>query len=315
MSKKTAIVFPGQGSQIMGMGFDLAQNFSVAKHLFAEIDEQLKFKLSTLMFEGPSEELTKTQYAQPALMAVSMAIVKVLLNETKLPFSSFANLTAGHSLGEYSALCASGVFDVKTTAYLLQIRGSAMAKCGEKTQGAMAAVLGGEPEQIAELAKKASSFGVCQVANDNAVGQVVISGEKKAIDYAMLIAKEFGVKRAILLQVSGAFHSELMLDAKQEMKQALQNINYNQPQSPVVANITALPIVSVAEIPNLLTSQITGSVLWRQTNLYFAQQQIERIIEIGSGKVLCGLANKTCPQIETLSLQNSQDIANFLASL
>ena len=149
----------------------------------------------------------------------------------------------------------------------------------------------------------------------SSISHLVISGEKKAIDYAILIAKEFGVKRAILLPVSGAFHSELMLDAKQEMKQALQNINYNQPQSPVIANITALPIASVAEIPNLLTSQITGSVLWRQTNLYFLQQQVERIIEIGSGKVLCGLANKTCTQIETLSLQNSQDIANFLASL
>jgi [acyl-carrier-protein] S-malonyltransferase len=315
MLKKTAIVFPGQGSQMVGMGFDLAQNFLVAKHLFAEIDEQLKFKLSALMFEGPADELTKTQYTQPALMAVSMAIVQILLHETKLPFSAFACLTAGHSLGEYSALCASGVFDVKTTSSLLQTRGLAMAKCGEKTQGAMAALLGGELEQIETLAKKASNFGVCQIANDNSVGQVVISGEKKAIDYAILIAKEFGIKRAILLPVSGAFHSELMLDAKQKMSEALQNVACHQSQVPVVANVTALPIDDVSQVPQLLTSQITGSVLWRQTNLYFANQQIERIIEIGSGKVFCGLISKTCPQIEALSLQNSQDIASFLTTL
>ena len=303
MLKKTAIVFPGQGSQIVGMGFDLAQNFSVAKQLFNEIDEQLKFKLSTLMHEGPADELTKTQYAQPALMAVSMAIVQILLHETKLPFSSFACFTAGHSLGEYSALCASGVFDVKTTSFLLQTRGLAMAKCGEKTQGAMAALLGGEQKQIQDLVKKASSFGVCQIANDNAVGQVVISGEKKAIDYAILIAKEFGIKRAILLPVSGAFHSELMLDAKQKMSEALQNVVYHQYQVPVVANVTALPIDDVSQVSQLLTSQITGSVLWRQTNLYFANQQIERIIEIGAKAVLTNIAKKMLPDCECISVE------------
>jgi len=305
---KTAIVFPGQGSQVVGMGKDLFENFASAREVFKKVDDILAVNLSKIMFEGPSEELTKTENTQPALMAVSIALIEVLEKEFGKKFADLCSFTAGHSLGEYSALCAAKAISLEETAKLLQVRGRAMARCGEKTQGAMAAILGVEIEVAESIAREASQGDICQVANDNSVGQVVISGSKTAIDRALEIAKAKGAKRAIALPVSGAFHSALMLDAQNEMKIALANADIKSPIVPVVANVTAEIVTDPNQIRDLLSQQITGSVRWRETMLFMAAQGVEEIIEIGSGKVLAGLVGRTCPNIKSRSIQNSEDL-------
>lgn len=313
MKSKTAIVFPGQGSQAIGMGKDLFENFASAKEVFQKTDEILGVNLSKIMFEGPADELTKTENTQPALMAVSIALITVLEKEFGKKFSDLCALTAGHSLGEYSALCAAGSLSLEETAKLLQVRGREMAKCGEKTQGAMAAILGVEPAVAEEIAKEAAGGDVCQVANDNSVGQIVISGSKAAIDRAIEIAKGKGAKRAIALPVSGAFHSALMLDAQNIMRDALAKADVKTPIVSVVANVTAKIVLDPNEIRDLLAKQITGSVRWRETMLFMESQGIEEIIEIGSGKVLAGLVGRTCPNLKSRSIQNLEDIKNFIA--
>ena len=312
MKNKTAILFPGQGSQMVGMGKDLAQNFKSAQEVFAIIDEILHQNLSKIMFEGPSEELTKTQNTQPALMAVSIAIVKILEKEFGKKFSDLCEYSAGHSLGEYSSLCASESLTLQDTAKLLQIRGNSMAKCGEKTSGAMCAILGVEIDIANAIANEASQGEICQVANDNSLGQIVISGSKNAINRAIEIAKSKGAKRAILLPVSGAFHSELMIDAQDEMKQALSKITFKKPSVNLIANVTAQIIVEPNQINDLLTKQITHSVKWRESMLKLKDLGVEQIIEIGSGKVLCGLATRTVSDFKTISIQNCEDLKNFL---
>ncbi len=308
---KTAIVFPGQGSQVVGMGKDLSENFATAREVFQTVDEILGVNLSKIMFEGPSEELTKTENTQPALMAVSVALVRVLEKEFGKNFKDICALTAGHSLGEYSALCAAGALSLEEAAKLLQIRGKAMAKCGEKTQGAMAAILGVEIAVAEEIAREAAGSDICQVANDNSVGQVVISGSKVAIERALIIAKEKGAKRAIALPVSGAFHSALMLDAQNEMINALAKAEIKTTIVPVVANVTAQKTVDANEIRNLLAKQITGAVRWRETMLFMDSQGIEEVVEIGSGKVLAGLVARTCPNLKSKSIQNLEDLKIF----
>jgi [acyl-carrier-protein] S-malonyltransferase len=313
MKEKTAIVFPGQGSQSVGMGKDLFENFACAREVFLKVDDILKINLSKIMFEGPSDELTKTENTQPALMAVSIALIEVLQKEFGKNFSDLCAFTAGHSLGEYSALCAANALSLEETAKLLQIRGSSMAKCGEKTQGAMAAILGVEIEVAKEIAREAAANDICQVANDNSVGQVVISGSKAAIDRAIEIAKTKGAKRALALPVSGAFHSDLMLDAQKIMQEALQNAEIKTPKVSLIANVTAEIVKDAAEIRQLLAMQITGSVRWRETMLCMEKNGVEEIIEIGSGKVLSGLVSRTCPNLKARSIQNLEDIKNFTA--
>jgi len=310
---KTAIVFPGQGSQAIGMGKDLYENFATAKEVFQKTDEILGVNLSKIMFEGPSDELTKTENTQPALMAVSIALISVLEKDFGKKFSDLCALTAGHSLGEYSALCAAKAISLEETAKLLQVRGREMAKCGEKTQGAMAAILGVEIDVAEAIAREAAQGEVCQVANDNSVGQIVISGSKSAIDRAIEIAKTKGAKRAIALPVSGAFHSALMLDAQNAMKVALAKAEIKTPIVPVVANVTAQIVSNPDEIRDLLAKQITGSVRWRETMLFMASQGVEEIIEIGSGKVLAGLVGRTCPNLKSRSIQNLEDLKNFVS--
>jgi len=310
---KTALVFPGQGSQVVGMGKDLAENFSAAREVFKKVDDILSVNLSKIMFEGPSEELTKTENTQPALMAVSVALVEVLEKEFGKKITDLCSFVAGHSLGEYSALCAAKSISLEETAKLLQVRGREMAKCGEQTQGAMAAILGVEIEVAHEIAREAAQGDVCQVANDNSVGQVVISGSKSAIDRALEIAKTKGAKRAIALPVSGAFHSALMLEAQNQMKVALAKADVKSPIVPVVANVTAALVTDPNQIRDLLAQQITGSVRWRETMLFLASQGVEEIIEIGSGKVLAGLVGRTCPDVKSRSIQNSEDLRAFIS--
>lgn len=313
MKNKTAIVFPGQGSQSVGMGKDLYENFASAREVFAKVDEILKVNLSKIMFEGPAEELTKTENTQPALMAVSIALVEVLQKEFGKNFADLCAFTAGHSLGEYSALCAAKSLSLEETAKLLQIRGSSMAKCGEKTQGAMAAILGVEIDVAKAIAAEAAQDEICQIANDNSVGQIVISGSKDAINRAIEIAKTKGAKRAIALPVSGAFHSALMLDAQNVMKDALAKAEIKTPIIPVVANVTAEIVSDANQIRELLAQQITGSVRWRETMLFLEKQGVEEVIEIGSGKVLAGLVSRTCPNLKSRSIQNLEDIKNFIS--
>ena len=319
MSSKslTALVFPGQGSQIVGMGKDLYDNFLSAKAVFDNVDEVLGLKLSRIIFEGPSEELTKTQNTQPALMAVSIALMEVLEKDFGKKITDLCSLTAGHSLGEYSALCATKAISLEETAKLLQVRGNAMANCGNKTVGSMAAILGVEIDIAQKIADEASinDSGIreaCQVANDNSVGQIVISGSKSAILRAIEIAKLRGAKRAIELPVSGAFHSSLMQDAEVEMRNALAKAKIKPPIIPVIANFTAMEVSNPTEIKELLAKQITGSVRWRETMLYFESKGIKEIIEIGSGKVLSGLVGRTCSSISTKSIQNVIDIEAFV---
>jgi len=311
MKNKFAIVFPGQGSQVVGMGKDLYENFDSAKKVFKKVDEILGVNLTKIMFEGPQEELTKTENTQPALMAVSFALIEILEKDFGKKFQDLCALTAGHSLGEYSALCASKALTLEDTAKLLQIRGSEMAKCGQQTAGAMCAILGVEIDVAKEIAQEASKGDICQVANDNSVGQIVLSGSKIAIERALEIAKTKGAKRAILLPVSGAFHSLLMKEAQEKMAQALAEININQPRVPLVANVSAQIVTEGSQIKNLLIEQITGTVRWRETMLCFEQNGIEEVIEFGAGKVLSGLVSRTCPNLKSRSIQNSEDLKNF----
>ncbi|MFM7620404.1 MAG: ACP S-malonyltransferase [Alphaproteobacteria bacterium] len=312
MKNNVAIVFPGQGSQVVGMGKDLFENYSSAKEVFNEIDEILGYKLSQIIFEGPSDELIKTQNTQPALMAVSIALIRVLEKNYGKKFSDLCSYTAGHSLGEYSSLCASEVLSLKDTAKLLQIRGQAMAKCAENSKGAMSAILGVEIDVAKQIVEEASQGEICQIANDNSVGQIVISGAVDAVNRANEIAKTKGAKRAILLPVSGAFHSKLMLEAQEVMHQALLKTKFANPKVPIIANVTAQIAQDSQQIIDLLTQQITGSVRWRETMLKFENLGVQTIIEIGSGKVLSGLVSRTCANIKTMSIQNSEDLKNFL---
>jgi [acyl-carrier-protein] S-malonyltransferase len=314
MKTKTAIVFPGQGSQSVGMGKDLFENFSSAKEVFKTVDEILSVNLSKIMFEGPSEELTKTENTQPALMAVSIALTTVLEKEFGKKIEDLCSFVAGHSLGEYSALCAAKSITLEQTAKLLQIRGRAMAACGEKSEGAMAAILGVEISVAEEIAREAAAGEICQVANDNSVGQIVISGSKSAINRAIEIAKSKGAKRAIALPVSGAFHSALMLDAQNEMKIALEKAEIKSPIIPLVANVTANLVSDPNQIRDLLAKQITGSVRWRETMLFMASQGVEEVVEIGSGKVLSGLVGRTCANVKSQSIQNIEDLKLFVES-
>ncbi len=313
MKAKTALIFPGQGSQSVGMGKDLYENFASAREVFKKVDDILKVNLSKIMFEGPAEQLTQTQNTQPALMAVSMALIEVLEKEFGKKVQDIASFVAGHSLGEYSALCAAKSISLEETAKLLQIRGNAMAKCGEKTQGAMAAILGVEISVVEEIALMAAQNDICQVANDNSVGQIVISGSKAAVERALEIAKAKGAKRAIMLPVSGAFHSALMADASIAMAEALAKSEIKSPIIPLVANVTASTTTSPTEIKDLLVKQITGSVRWRETMLFMEKNGIEEVIEIGSGKVLCGLVGRTCANMKSRSIQGVEDLKTFVA--
>lgn len=310
-----AIVFPGQGSQAVGMGKDLADAFTVAREVFLEVDDALSENLSKMMFDGPGEDLLLTENAQPALMAVSMAVVRILQQEGKLALADTFKFGAGHSLGEYSALCAAGAFDITTAAKLLRTRGKAMQKAVPAGQGGMAALIGADLEQAREIAAEAAQGDVCVAANDNAPGQVVLSGTAAAIDRAIEIAAQKGIKRAVKLAVSAPFHSPLMQPAADVMAEALAEAEIKAPRFAVIANVTAAPVSDPAEIRKRLVEQVTGSVRWRESMLFAQAQGVDTLVEAGSGKVLTGMAKRIHPELKGIALNTPQDIEDFLKTL
>ena len=313
-AQKIAMTFPGQGSQAVGMGKEWAENFPVAKAVFDEVDDALGEKLSSTMFEGPEDTLTLTANAQPALMAVSMVIVKVMEAEGFNLQNSVAYV-AGHSLGEYSALCAAGMFSISDTARLLRIRGNAMQAAVPAGEGAMAAIIGLEYADVQAICEAASAHGACQIANDNGGGQLVISGGKAAVESAAAAATEKGAKRAIMLPVSAPSHSTLMTPAADAMAEALANVAKQNPNVPVIANVRAAPITDADEIAKLLVEQVTGQVRWAESIQWFAANGIETLYEVGSGKVLTGLARRIDRSLTGVAVNNPSDLAAALEAL
>src|SRR6476660_3640045 len=308
-----AFVFPGQGSQAVGMGKTLAANFTAARQVFEEVDAALGSKLSSTIFEGPADTLTLTENAQPALMAVSLAALRVLEGEAGLDLARDAQFVAGHSLGEYSALAATGAFSVADAARLLRTRGLAMQKAVPVGAGAMAALIGLEFDAAAAVAAEAAQGEVCQAANDNGAGQVVISGSKAAVERAVEIAKTKGAKRAMLLPVSAPFHCALMQPAADVMAEALAKVSIQRPVVPVVANVLAKPISEPAEIVRALVAQVTGTVRWRESVVYMAGAGVTNFYEVGAGKVLSGLIRRLAEGAVVTAIGNPEDVAAVTA--
>ncbi len=310
-----AFIFPGQGSQDVGMGRDLAQNFAAARAVFDEVDEALGQKLSAIMFEGPKETLTLTENAQPALMAVSMAVIRVLEKEKGFDLVKSVQLVAGHSLGEYSALAAAGAFTLADAARLLKLRGQAMQKAVPVGQGAMIALLGVGLDVARKIATEAAQGDVCDIANDNDPTQIVLSGSKVAIDRVPEIGKAHGLRRAIPLPVSAPFHCALMKPAADAMADALSKITINTPKVPVVANVLAQPITDPADIRRRLVEQVTGTVRWRECVETMLGAGITHFYEIGSAKVLAGLVKRINKDANALSVGTAADIDVLVSQL
>ncbi len=308
----TICVFPGQGSQKIGMGKTMADNFASAREVFQEVDDALNQKLSTIIFEGPEADLTLTENAQPAIMATSIAALRVLEQEGGFDIAKAASYVAGHSLGEYSALCAAGALSLSDTARLLKLRGQAMQRAVPAGEGAMAAIIGMSMEDVTKICEDASATGVCEVANDNSDGQVVISGSAAAIEDAMVRAKEAGAKRALPLPVSAPFHCSLMSPAADEMRDALAAATIVSPVVPVIANVTAAPEQDADAIRDLLVQQVTGRVRWRESVQWMGQNDIARAIEIGEGKVLSGLIRRIAKEIEVSNVSSPDDIETVM---
>ena len=304
----TAFVFPGQGSQAVGMGKALAEAFPAARAVFEEVDAALGQHLSAIMWNGPEADLTLTENAQPALMAVSIAVMKVLAAEHSISLKDKAKFVAGHSLGEYSALAAAGTFSLADTARLLKIRGKAMQAAVPVGQGAMAALLGLDFATAASVAEEAAQGDVCQAANDNSDGQVVISGSKQAVDRACELAKTKGAKRAILLPVSAPFHCALMKPAADAMAEALGAVKMHAPVVPVIANVLAGPVTDPEVIKTSLIEQVTGTVRWRECVAYMVANGVKVFVEVGAGKVLTGLAKKNAPEALAIAAGTPDEI-------
>jgi [acyl-carrier-protein] S-malonyltransferase len=310
---KRAFTFPGQGSQAVGMGKDLAAAYQEARNVFAEVDEALGQNLSQLMFEGPDETLRLTENAQPALMAVSVAVVRVL-ESRGIVLRKEAAFVAGHSLGEYSALAAAGAFSLGDAARLLKTRGQAMQQAVPVGQGAMAAILGLDLEAVLAACEEAAQGEICELANDNAPGQLVISGNVAAVNRAIEILKAKGAKRALPLPVSAPFHCALMRPAAEAMQQALNLVAVHQPVVPVVANVLAAPISDPTEIKRRLVEQVTGRVRWTECVGWLVKEGgVTQLVELGAGKVLSGLAKRIVPDTATMSIGTPADIDAFVA--
>jgi [acyl-carrier-protein] S-malonyltransferase len=311
----TAFMFPGQGSQAVGMGKGLAEGFAAARAVFEEVDAALGQKLSALMWDGPEADLTLTENAQPALMAVSMAVIRVLEAEHGITVANAAQFVAGHSLGEYSALAAAGTFSLADAARLLKTRGLAMQSATPVGTGAMAALLGLDFATASAAAAEAAQGDVCQAANDNSDGQVVVSGTKAAVERCAEIAKAKGAKRAVMLPVSAPFHCALMQPAAEVMAEALTRVTMNAPVVPVVANVGAAPLTDPAAIRDSLVAQVTGTVRWRECVGFMAAQGVTRFYEVGAGKVLTGLSKKNAPEATAFAINSAEDIAAAAAQI
>ena len=309
-----AFLFPGQGSQVLGMGKALSETFAPARAVFEEVDAALGEKLSAIMWQGPADTLMLTENAQPALMAVSLAVMRVLEAEAGIDIARDMKFVAGHSLGEYSALAAAGSLTISDTARLLRIRGRAMQKAVPVGEGAMAALIGLSLDDAAAVAGEAAQRQVCQAANDNGAGQVVISGSKAAVDRAIEIAKGKGAKRAMLLPVSAPFHCALMQPAAEAMAEALSQVQVKAPRVPVVANVLAKPVTDPSEIVRCLVAQVTATVRWRESVSYMAQNGVTRFYEIGAGKVLTGLVKRIAESASAIAIGTPEDIAAFKAA-
>jgi [acyl-carrier-protein] S-malonyltransferase len=310
-----AFVFPGQGSQAVGMGRELAEAFAPARQVFEEVDDALEQRLSRLMFEGPEDELILTRNAQPALMAVSLAALRVLEREGGISLPDKADFVAGHSLGEYSALAAAGALAIADCARLLRLRGQAMQEAVPVGQGAMAALLGLDLEAVRALAEEAAEDQICTAANDNAPGQVVVSGDTAAVERAVALAGERGAKRSVMLPVSAPFHCRLMAPAADVMAEALAKITLQPPHVPVVTNVAATATSEPAALRRLLVQQVTALVRWRESVLYMKEQGVDTLVEIGAGRVLTGLVRRIDREIRGLSVGTPAEIEALLKIL
>ncbi len=309
-----AFTFPGQGSQAVGMGKDLAEAFPEARRVFEEVDDALGEKLSAIMWEGPEDTLTLTANAQPALMAVSVAAMRAL-EARGFALKEKVAFVAGHSLGEYSALCAAGTFSLADTARLLRIRGNAMQAAVPVGEGAMAAIIGLEQPDVEAACAEAAKGSACQIANDNGGGQLVISGAKPAVEHAARLCTEKGAKRALMLSVSAPFHSALMQPAAEAMREALAGVAKHAPAVPVIANVTVKPLTDPDEIAARLVEQVTGRVRWRETVEWFGANGVTTLYEIGSGKVLSGLARRINRDIATANVGTPTEVEAAIAAL
>ena len=306
------IVFPGQGSQKIGMGKELSDNFPEAKQVFEEVNDALNFNLTRVMWDGTDKEIALTSNAQPALMACSIATLKVLNKITNKNLSDLACYVCGHSLGEYSAMTAAEVFSLSQCATLLRLRGDAMQKAVPIGKGAMAALIGTNIEMAVKVIDKVKHYGVCDIANDNSQGQVVISGDILAVENAMKFSKDFGIKKAILLPVSAPFHCKLMRPAQIIMEEALNKLNFKTPLIPIISNVNVLPENNPDKLRKNLIDQVTGTVRWRETMEFAEKKGIKKIIELGSGKVLTGIAKRMIKDIVTINIENTEDFKNFI---
>jgi [acyl-carrier-protein] S-malonyltransferase len=309
-----AFIFPGQGSQTVGMGKALADTFAPARAVFEEVDAALGEPLTRVIWEGPAETLTLTENAQPALMAVSLAAMRVLEAEAGLELARAAQFVAGHSLGEYSALAAAGALTIGDTARLLRVRGRAMQKAVPVGTGAMAALLGLELDQAVQVAAEAAQGDVCQAANDNGGGQVVVSGTKAAVERAVEIAKAKGARRAVMLPVSAPFHCALMQPAADAIAQALAEVKVSPPAVPVVANVLAGSVSEPGAIVRALVAQVTGTVRWRESVAFMAAQGVTKFYEVGAGKVLSGLVKRIADGASGVAIGTPDDVAAFKAA-
>ncbi len=309
-------VFPGQGAQSVGMGRALHDGYPAARAVFDEVDEALGERLSAIIFEGPAEALTLTANAQPALMATSLAAVRALEAASGRKLGAMAAYVAGHSLGEYSALAAAGAIGIGDAARLLRLRGQAMQDAVAPGEGAMAAILGADvPAVEALIAACAADGSTCELANDNGEGQQVISGDREAVERAVALAKERGIRRSVMLQVSAPFHCTLMQPAATRLAAAIQAVSFVPPAVPVIANVTAAPVTAPEVIKELLVRQVTARVRWRESMATMAQLGVDRVLELGAGKVLSGLAKRGVPGAVLFNVQEPADVEAVAAKL